>query len=144
MVRGMAIEPSGYRVDDVNGDGKVDIDDKRLPLIVRIYGVMVLVDGMLSLPWVVLSAISVIREIIAGRVHVDALDLTFILSSADTVVLTVNAALLIIFGVLLLLNRRRHAARYSPWRARASLRTARTAKRIRGAAIPSRPNRGSE
>lgn len=113
MVRGMAIEPSGYRVDDVNGDGKVDIDDKRLPLIVRIYGVMVLVDGMLSLPWVVLSAISVIREIIAGRVHVDALDLTFILSSADTVVLTVNAALLIIFGVLLLLNRRRHAARWA-------------------------------
>ena len=112
-VRGMAIEPSGYRVDDTNEDGRVDIDDQRLPLIVRIYGALVLMDGLLSLPWVVLSAIHVIREIAAGHVHVDALSLTFMLSAIDAVVLTVEAALLIMFGVLLLLNRRRHAARWA-------------------------------
>ncbi|NMM93441.1 putative ABC-transporter type IV [Bifidobacterium sp. DSM 109957] len=112
-MRGMVIEPSGYRVDDVNGDGKVDIDDKRLPLIVRIYGALVLLDGLMSLPLIVLSALYAVREIMAGRVHVDALNLNFLLSVADTAVLTVNAALLIIFGVLLLRNRRRHAARWA-------------------------------
>ena len=35
---------------DTNGDGVVDIDDKRLPLVTRIYGIILLVQGLLTIP----------------------------------------------------------------------------------------------
>ncbi|MBM6700212.1 putative ABC transporter permease [Bifidobacterium pullorum subsp. saeculare] len=109
----MVIEPSGWLAGDDNRDGRVDIDDRRLPLIVRVYGVIVLADGLLTLPRLVLSALQSVREFLAGRAQVDVLNLTFILTCMDTVVLVVNSALLIIFGILLLRNRRRHAARWA-------------------------------
>ena len=107
------IEPSGWRVDDANHDGRIDIDDRRLPMIIRIYGVLVIIDGLLSLPAIVFNVVQAVREIMRGRVHVDALSLTFLLSAADAVVLTTNATLLIVFGALLLRNKRRHAARWT-------------------------------
>ena len=98
---------------DVNGDGVVDIDDKRLPLIARVYGVLVLLDGIMSLPLIVLFILRSVRELLAGRMQVDLMDLTFMLSCADTLLLAVNATCLIIFGILLLRNKRKHAARWA-------------------------------
>lgn len=98
---------------DVNGDGVIDIDDKRLPLAARIYGVLVLLNGIMTLPAIVLSSLYAIRELLAGRMHVDFMDLTFMLTVADTALLAVNATCLIIFGVLLLRNKRKHAARWA-------------------------------
>ena len=54
-----------------------------------------------------------VREILDGHVHVDAMSLTFILSAIHAVVLVVSAACLIVFGVMLLRNHRRYAARWT-------------------------------
>lgn len=91
----------------------MDLDAKRLPILARVYGVLVLLDGLATLPILVLSTLYAIREIVEGRVHVDALSLTFILTAAHAVVLIVNAVCLTVFGVLLVRNRRRYAARWA-------------------------------
>ena len=88
-------------------------DAKRLPILARIYGVLVLLDGLAVLPLVVLTCIYSVREILNGRVHVDAMSLTFILSVVYALVLIVSAVCLIVFGVLLLRNHRRYAARWT-------------------------------
>lgn len=98
---------------DVNGDGRVDIDDHRLSLAARVYGVLVLLAGLVSLPYLVLAIWRAVQEIVAGRVHVDAMSLTFLLSAMQSLVLVSGAAALIVFGVLLLRNRRRYAARWA-------------------------------
>ena len=88
-------------------------DARRLPILARIYGVLVLLDGLAVLPLVVLTCIYSVREILNGRVHVDAMSLTFILSVVYALVLIVSAVCLIVFGVLLLRNHRRYAARWT-------------------------------
>ncbi|NMM98518.1 putative ABC transporter permease [Bifidobacterium olomucense] len=94
-------------------DTQSDVDARRLPILARVYGVLVVLDGISTLPILVISCIYAVREIAAGRVHVDALSLTFMLTALHAVVLIVNAACLTIFGVLLLRNRRRYAARWA-------------------------------
>ncbi|MCB5696854.1 hypothetical protein LIQ92_18350, partial [Fusicatenibacter saccharivorans] len=69
---------------------------KRLPILARIYGVLVLLDGLAVLPLVVLTCIYSVREILNGRVHVDAMSLTFILSVVYALVLIVSAVCLIV------------------------------------------------
>ena len=91
----------------------LDLDAKRLPILARVYGVLVLLDGLATLPILVLSTVYSLREIFEGRVHVDAMSLTFILTSLHAVVLIVNAVCLTVFGVLLVRNRRRYAARWA-------------------------------
>ena len=98
---------------DVNGDGRVDIDDQRLPLLARIYGALSLLVGVAGLPVIVLTSLIAVREIREGRVHVDAMSLTFILSVLQAVVLAVGDVALVVFGVLLLRNHRRYAARWA-------------------------------
>ncbi len=98
---------------DAATDNQTPIDDRRLPLVVRIYGVLILLDGLLSLPRIVYAAVLATRRALLGREHVDALDLTVILSVCDTILLIVLETLLIVFGVLLLRNRRRYAARWT-------------------------------
>ncbi|TPF95557.1 putative ABC transporter permease [Bifidobacterium sp. UTBIF-78] len=91
----------------------LDLDAKRLPILARVYGVLVLLDGLATLPILVLSTVYSLREILEGRVHVDAMSLTFILTSLHAVVLIVNAVCLTVFGILLVRNRRRYAARWA-------------------------------
>jgi hypothetical protein len=88
-------------------------DAKRLPILARIYGVLVLLNGIATLPIVVVSCVYTVGEIIRGHVHIDAISLTLILSAVHAVVLILCAVTLMVFGVSLLLNRRRHAARWS-------------------------------
>lgn len=89
------------------------IINQRLPLIARIYGVLVLLQGLITLPIVILWSVYSVRQIIEGHVAVDALSLTFVLSCLQVVVASANAISLTIFGVLLLRNHRTYAARWS-------------------------------
>ncbi|MBT1163246.1 putative ABC transporter permease [Bifidobacterium felsineum] len=91
----------------------MDLDAKRLPILARVYGILILLNGLAALPFTVFATIYSVREILAGRVHVDAMSLTFILSALHALVLIINAACLIVFGILLLRNRRRYAARWA-------------------------------
>lgn len=90
-----------------------DAADRRLPLIARVYGVLVLLQGVIILPVIVLMAGYSVHEILDGRVTVDVLNLTFILTCAQTVVSSANAACLTVLGVLLIRNRRRYSAWWS-------------------------------
>ena len=94
-------------------DAGLNLNAKRLPILARIYGAVVLLDGLATLPIMVISILYAVREILDGRVHVDAMSLTFILSAIHAVVLVVSAACLIVFGVMLLRNHRRYAARWT-------------------------------
>ncbi|WP_236036895.1 putative ABC transporter permease [Bifidobacterium simiiventris] len=97
---------------DVNGDGVVDIDDERLPLVARIYGIVLVVYGITTIPAIVLSVIRVIRALAAGQVIVTQPDLTAILSWLSAGTNSVTTVILMIFSILLLRNRRKHAARW--------------------------------
>ena len=92
---------------------ELDLDAKRLPILARVYGVLVLLDGLATLPIVVFATWYSVHEIVTGHVQVDAMSLTFVLSALHAVVLIGNAIALMIFGVLLVLNRRRYAARWA-------------------------------
>lgn len=94
-------------------DAGLNLNTKRLPILARIYGAVVLLDGLATLPIMVISILYAVREILDGHVHVDAMSLTFILSAIHAVVLVVSAACLIVFGVMLLRNHRRYAARWT-------------------------------
>ena len=94
-------------------DAGLNLNAKRLPILARIYGAVVLLDGLATLPIMVISILYAVREILDGHVHVDAMSLTFILSAIHAVVLVVSAACLIVFGVMLLRNHRRYAARWT-------------------------------
>lgn len=98
---------------DTNGDGRVDIDDRRLPLIARIYGVLILFSGFVSAAELALTAVRAVWDALTGRVAVDLLDLTMILSCLQVVVGIATSTILVVFGVLLLMNRRKHAARWA-------------------------------
>ena len=95
-------------------DAGLNLNAKRLPILARIYGAVVLLDGLATLPIMVISIPYAVREILDGHVHVDAMSLTFILSAIHAVVLVVvSAACLIVLGVMLLRNHRRYAARWT-------------------------------
>ena len=79
-------------------------------VVVRIFGAFVLVGGLVTLPVVVFSGVVAVRRVIDGEERVDALDLTFLLFCARILVQSAVGLSLIVFGVLLLLDRRRHAA----------------------------------
>ncbi|WEV65892.1 putative ABC transporter permease [Bifidobacterium sp. ESL0764] len=86
---------------------------QHLTLIGRIYGVLVLFTGLVGVPYVGFAIFDSVRELLAGRLQVDALDLTFLLTCTQAVVSLVNAAALIVFGVMLLRNMRKHAAQWA-------------------------------
>ncbi|RBP97968.1 hypothetical protein CRD60_04395 [Bifidobacterium aemilianum] len=88
-------------------------DGKRLPLIARIYGVLVLLQGLVSLPQLVWDVIDNARRFLTGHMHIDALSLNFILSVLHVAVSLVSLLGLVVFGILLLRNHRRHAAGWS-------------------------------
>ncbi|WEV69317.1 putative ABC transporter permease [Bifidobacterium sp. ESL0775] len=86
---------------------------RNLTVIGRVYGVLVLLVGLVGVPYVGYSIVNGIHEFFIGRLRVDPLDLTFLLTCAQTLVAFVNAVSLIVFGVMLLRDMRKHAARWS-------------------------------
>ena len=108
-----AIEEGGSRNVASQLDQSDDPASRRLPLIFRIYGIMMIIEGVVTLPVVVVSCIYVIHAVLMGTMAVEALNLTTILSAVHAVVLMVVAVCLAIFGVLLILNKRRHIAQWT-------------------------------
>nr|WP_239512379.1 hypothetical protein [Bifidobacterium aerophilum] len=98
---------------DVNGDGVVDIDDRRLPLVARVYGVLLIIQGLSTIPSIAFAVIDVVRDLISGTVIIGQPGLTAILSWLSAGVNSLTTVILMVFGVLLILNRRRHAARWT-------------------------------
>ena len=93
-----AIEEGGKQ-----GTGEVgNPADRRLPLIVRIYGIVMLIEGVVTLPFIVLACLYSIRAVFSGKVAFDALSLTAILSVVHAAVLLVATACLAVFGVMLI------------------------------------------
>ena len=108
-----AIEEGGSQNVASQLDQSDDPASRRLPLIFRIYGIMMIIEGVVTLPVVVVSCIYVIHAVLMGTMAVEALNLTTILSAVHAVVLMVVAVCLAIFGVLLILNKRRHIAQWT-------------------------------
>ena len=104
-----AIEEGGKQ-----GTGEVgNPADRRLPLIVRIYGIVMLIEGVVMMPVIVLACLYAVRAVLSGELEFNALNLTTILSVIHAAVLLVATACLAVFGVMLILNRRRHIAQWT-------------------------------
>ena len=89
------------------------VEQKKIPLIVKIYGFLCLIDGIITIPTVVMFI-----GLVAWALNTDPSLITVgtdptlpvILLIISLVVTTANAIALIIFGRALLHNKRRHAA----------------------------------
>ena len=105
-----AIEEGGRRS---VGGGISNPADRRLPLIARIYGIVMLIEGVVMMPVIVLACLYAVRAVLSGELEFNALNLTTILSVIHAAVLLVATACLAVFGVMLILNRRRHIAQWT-------------------------------
>lgn len=109
--RGSGAEPHVDRAPETNLDGR------RLPLLARIYGVLVLVDGVVTVAFFALAIAALIMAGLGNDIaflkQFEPATLTFIFACVEAVVLFVNALGLTVFGVLILRNRRRYAARWA-------------------------------
>lgn len=92
---------------DVTADA---IDGIRLPLLAKIYGALCLAVGIVAFPLLVLAIVVVVRSIDVAEITPT---LTVILTVLHALLLVSGSVSLIVFGVLLLRNRRRHAARWA-------------------------------
>lgn len=95
------------------GGGISNPADRRLPLIARIYGIVMLIEGVVMMPVIVLACLYAVRAVLSGELEFNALNLTTILSVIHAAVLLVATACLAVFGVMLILNRRRHIAQWT-------------------------------
>ena len=86
------------------------IDEIRLPLLAKIYGAMCLIVGAVAFPLLIWAIIVVVRSIDMATIPPT---LTVILTVVHALLLVSGSAALIVFGVLLLRNRRRYAARWA-------------------------------
>lgn len=92
-----------------NEETGAPIDTQKLPLPLKIFGVLCLVGGVASLPMAGLQAFAVIKLFWEGEYNdsaVTSVVITFVMVG----ILVLLAASLIVFGIRLLRNKRRHAA----------------------------------
>jgi hypothetical protein len=82
-------------------------------LAARVYGVLVLLIGLVGVPYVGYEIVHGVHLFVAGRIHADLLDLTFLLTCINAVVSFANALGLIVFGIVLLRDKRHYAARWA-------------------------------
>ena len=85
------------------------IDKQKLPLPLKIFGVLCLLGGVASLPLAALRAFSVIRLFREGE-YQDSATTSIVVTFVMVGVLVLMAVLFIVFGVRLLRNKRRHTA----------------------------------
>lgn len=98
---------------DLDPNTPTPAEQKKIPLIVKVYGFLCLIDGIISIPTVVMFI-----GLVAWALNTDPSLITVgtnptlpvVLLIISLVVTTANAIALIIFGRSLLHNRRRHAA----------------------------------
>ena len=108
-----AIEEAGIIAQSQSAEDDGNPADRRLPLIARIYGIVMLIEGVVTLPIIVISCLYAIHAALSGKLAFGALNLTTILSVIHAAVLLVSTACLAIFGMLLILNKRRHIAQWT-------------------------------
>ena len=108
-----AIEEAGIIAQSKSAEADDNPADRRLPLIARIYGIVMLVEGVVTLPIIVISCLYAVHAALSGKLAFGALNLTTILSVIHAAVLLVSTACLAIFGMLLILNKRRHIAQWT-------------------------------
>ena len=87
--------------------------ERNMPLIVTIFGDLVLLDGLVSLPLLLREIVRAVGAVVLGYQQVNPLNLTVIMSVVGTALFLVNSVLMIVFGVLLILRKERHRA--APW-----------------------------
>ena len=117
----MTVPRTSAEVDD-NADEEADanndetapndaiIDEIRLPLLAKIYGALCLIVGAVAFPLLIWAIIVAMRSIDMATIPPT---LTVILTVVHALLLVSGSAALIVFGVLLLRNRRRYAARWA-------------------------------
>lgn len=106
-------DPAGNQFDP---DVPLPVDKKKTPLVVKIYGVLCLIDGIVTIPIAALFVGMVAWAMLYRPDLVaigDNITLTSIVMVASFIVIVVNAVCLVVFGIALLRNRRRYAARWS-------------------------------
>ena len=104
---------------DLDPNTPTPAEQKKIPLVVKVYGFLCLIDGIVTIP-----TIAMFIGLVAWALNTDPSLITVgtnptlpvVLLIISLVVTTANAVALIIFGRSLLHNRRRHAARswYTP------------------------------
>ena len=105
-----AIEEAGIIAQSQSAEDDGNPADRRLPLIARIYGIVMLIEGVVTLPIIVISCLYAIHAALSGKLAFGALNLTTILSVIHAAVLLVSTACLAIFGMLLILNKSAYRA----------------------------------
>lgn len=101
---------------DLDPNTPTPAEQKKIPLVVKVYGFLCLIDGIVTIP-----TIAMFIGLVAWALNTDPSLITVgtnptlpvVLLIISLVVTTANAVALIIFGRSLLHNRRRHAARIS-------------------------------
>lgn len=101
---------------DLDPNTPTPAEQKKIPLVVKVYGFLCLIDGIVTIP-----TIAMFIGLVAWALNTDPSLITVgtnptlpvVLLIISLVVTTANAVALIIFGRSLLHNRRRHAVRIS-------------------------------
>ncbi len=106
-------DPEGNQFDPDKPDSA---DLKKTPLIVKVYGLLCIIGGVITVPIAVLFAVAVVWTLLVHPEEIlSSVDLTLatVVSVLQFIVITVSAAAFFVFGVLLMRNRRRYAARWA-------------------------------
>ena len=85
------------------------IDRQKLPVLVKLFGILCLLGGVATLPMVALVAFVIVSLFQEGAFNDEAMTTT-IITFVMVGVLVLLAVLFVVFGVRLLRNKRRHAA----------------------------------
>ncbi|EFA22293.1 putative ABC transporter permease [Bifidobacterium gallicum] len=88
-------------------------DTRKIALIARIYGVLVALVGLATIPFMALLIMHLFRALRDGEIGEEVKSLTFILECVDLAMQTVSAIFLVVFGIVLLLNKRRYALNWT-------------------------------
>lgn len=94
-------------------DANLNLNVKRLPTLVRIYGTVVLLNGLITLPTMVISIFYTVHEILDSYVRAGAMSLALIPFATHAVVSIVSAVYLTVFGMMLLRSHHRYVIRWT-------------------------------
>ncbi len=86
------------------------IDRKRLPLAVKVFGVLCLVAGGATAALLTITIVSMVLEFTSGNLDIKASTATVTIYIVEMVLYTALAAMFATFGIRLLRNKRKHAA----------------------------------
>ena len=86
------------------------IDRKRLPLAVKVFGVLCLVAGGATAVLLTITIVTMVLAFTSGNLDIEASTATVVIYVVESVLYTALAAMFAIFGNRLLRNKRKHAA----------------------------------